>query len=149
MFESAELGRRVDKAVYAREVPVLREALLNIRRVTQALDARMYEVVPVAAPSDEEKARPYLWRFWRHIPRRGRVVIFDRSWYGRVLVERVEGLCRPADWMRAYSEINEFEHQFAGAGRYQCSARKRAVFLRWCACMRVTTLSSTVSASST
>jgi polyphosphate:AMP phosphotransferase len=88
----------------------------SIRRVTQALDARMYDVVPVAAPSDEEKARPYLWRFWRHIPRRGRVVIFDRSWYGRVLVERVEGLCGPGDWMRAYSEINEFEHQLAEHG---------------------------------
>jgi len=65
--------------------------------------------VPVAAPSEEERAQPYLWRFWRHIPRRGRFTIFDRSWYGRVLVERVEGFCKEADWMRAYTEINDFE----------------------------------------
>ena len=82
-----------------------------IRRVTQALDARQYDVVPIAAPTDEEKARPYLWRFWRHLPGRGRLAIFDRSWYGRVLVERVEGFCTEADWMRAYGEINDFEAQ--------------------------------------
>ncbi|HVV87629.1 MAG TPA: polyphosphate:AMP phosphotransferase [Kofleriaceae bacterium] len=80
-----------------------------IRRVTQALDARQYDVVPVAAPTDEEKARPYLWRFWRQLPERGRMAIFDRSWYGRVLVERVEGFCSEADWMRAFGEIDEFE----------------------------------------
>jgi polyphosphate:AMP phosphotransferase len=80
-----------------------------IRRVTQALDARFVEVVPIAAPTEEERAQPYLWRFWRHLPRRGRVVLFDRSWYGRVLVERVEGLCREADWRRAYGEIDDFE----------------------------------------
>ena len=82
-----------------------------IRRITSALDARYYNVVPIAAPTEEERAQPYLWRFWRHIPRRGRVTIFDRSWYGRVLVERVEGFCSKADWMRAYSEINDFEAQ--------------------------------------
>jgi polyphosphate:AMP phosphotransferase len=82
-----------------------------IRRVTGALDARDYNIIPVAAPTEEERAQPYLWRFWRHIPRRGRVTIFDRSWYGRVLVERVEGFCSKADWMRAYSEINDFEAQ--------------------------------------
>ena len=82
-----------------------------IRRITGALDARYYNVVPIAAPTEEERAQPYLWRFWRHIPRRGRVTIFDRSWYGRVLVERVEGFCSKADWMRAYSEINDFEAQ--------------------------------------
>jgi len=80
-----------------------------LRRVTSALDARCYTNVPVAAPSEEERAQPYLWRFWRHIPRRGRFTFFDRSWYGRVLVERVEGFCGEADWMRAYSEINDFE----------------------------------------
>lgn len=83
----------------------------SIRRVTGALDARQYQVVPVAAPTDEESAHPYLWRFWRHLPGRGRLVIFDRSWYGRVLVERVEGFCSEADWMRAYAEINDFEEQ--------------------------------------
>ncbi len=87
-----------------------------IRRVTQALDARKYDVIPVAAPTDEEKARPYLWRFWRNVPERGRIAIFDRSWYGRVLVERVEGFCGEADWMRAYQEINDFETQLVANG---------------------------------
>jgi polyphosphate:AMP phosphotransferase len=82
-----------------------------IRRITSALDARWYNIIPVAAPTEEERAQPYLWRFWRHISRRGRVTIFDRSWYGRVLVERVENFCSKADWMRAYSEINDFEAQ--------------------------------------
>jgi polyphosphate:AMP phosphotransferase len=82
-----------------------------IRRITGALDARYYTTIPIAAPTEEERAQPYLWRFWRHIPRRGRVSIFDRSWYGRVLVERVEGFCSPSDWTRAYSEINAFEAQ--------------------------------------
>jgi len=79
-----------------------------IRRITGALDARHYRIIPVAAPTEEERAQPYLWRFWRHIPRTGRVTIFDRSWYGRVLVERVENFCSEADWMRAYREINDF-----------------------------------------
>jgi polyphosphate:AMP phosphotransferase len=83
----------------------------SIRRVTRALDARRYQVVPIAAPTDEEADHPYLWRFWRHLPERGKFVIFDRSWYGRVLVERVEGFCAEADWMRAYGEINDFEEQ--------------------------------------
>ncbi len=82
-----------------------------IRRITSALDARQYNIVPIAAPTEEERAQPYLWRFWRHIPRKGRTIIFDRSWYGRVLVERVERFCSEADWMRAYSEINDFEAQ--------------------------------------
>ncbi len=80
-----------------------------IRRVTAALDARYYDTIPVAAPSEEERAQPYLWRFWRHLPRRGRFALFDRSWYGRVLVERIEGFCAEGDWMRAYGEINDFE----------------------------------------
>ena len=83
----------------------------SIRRVTAAIDARQYQIVPVAAPTEEERAQPYLWRFWRHIPRVGRVGIFDRTWYGRVLVERVEGFCSEADWLRAYTEINDFEHE--------------------------------------
>jgi AMP-polyphosphate phosphotransferase len=80
-----------------------------IRRVTAALDARQVDNIPVAAPTEEERAQPYLWRFWRRLPRRGRFAFFDRSWYGRVLVERVEGFCSPADWQRAYGEINDFE----------------------------------------
>jgi AMP-polyphosphate phosphotransferase len=87
-----------------------------IRRVTAALDARDYQVIPIAAPTDEERAHHYLWRFWRHLPRAGRVTIFDRSWYGRVLVERVEALATPAEWMRAYAEINQFEDQLIGDG---------------------------------
>ena len=87
-----------------------------IRRVTAALDARIYQVIPIAAPTDEERVRPYLWRFWRHVPCRGRVTLFDRSWYGRVLVERVERFCSAYHWMRAYSEINDFETQLAGHG---------------------------------
>lgn len=88
----------------------------TIRRITQAMDARFYRVVPVAAPTDEERAQPYLWRFWRHIPGHGRAIIFDRSWYGRVLVERVEGFCSEFDWMRAYHEINDFEEQLGESG---------------------------------
>ena len=88
----------------------------TIRRLTQALDARFYRVIPVAAPNENERAQPYLWRFWRRLPQRGKVAIFDRSWYGRVLVERVEGFCSEADWMRAYAEINDFEDQLVSAG---------------------------------
>ena len=80
------------------------------------MDARLYRVVPIAAPTDEERAHQYLWRFWRHIPRAGRVTIFDRSWYGRVLVERVEGFARPDEWQRAYLEINDFEDQLVAHG---------------------------------
>ena len=87
-----------------------------IRRVTQAVDARHFQVVPIAAPTEEERAQPYLWRFWRHLPRTGRLTIFDRSWYGRVLVERVEGFAAEADWMRAYAEINDFEDQLTRHG---------------------------------
>lgn len=85
----------------------------SIRRITQAVDARIYNIVPISAPTEEERAQPYLWRFWRHIPRHGRLTMFDRSWYGRVLVERVEGFCSEYDWMRAYGEINDFEEQLA------------------------------------
>jgi len=88
----------------------------SIRRVTAALDARQFSIVPIAAPTEEESARPYLWRFYRRVPRRGRMTIFDRSWYGRVLVERVEGLCSEDDWMRAYNEINDFEAQLVESG---------------------------------
>jgi polyphosphate kinase 2 (PPK2 family) len=87
-----------------------------IRRVTGALDARDYDVIPVAAPSDEERARHYLWRFWRYLSRAGRMTIFDRSWYGRVLVERVEGLTSEAEYMRAYGEITHFEEQLVTHG---------------------------------
>ena len=68
------------------------------------------------APTDEERAHHYLWRFWRHVPREGRITVFDRSWYGRVLVERVEGFAEEAEWLRAYDEINEFELQLVSHG---------------------------------
>jgi polyphosphate kinase 2 (PPK2 family) len=87
-----------------------------VRRLTEAMDARLYRVVPIAAPTDEERAHQHLWRFWRHIPRAGRVTIFDRSWYGRVLVERVEGFAREDEWRRAYLEINDFEQQLGEHG---------------------------------
>ncbi len=87
-----------------------------IRRVTQAMDPRLYRVVGIAAPTDEERAQHYLWRFWRHLPRAGYSTLFDRSWYGRVLVERVEGFAPAADWGRAYGEIVDFEEQMAGHG---------------------------------
>ena len=88
----------------------------TIRRITPAMDARFYRLIPIAAPSEEERAQPYLWRFWRQIPGHGHAVIFDRSWYGRVLVERVEKFCAENDWMRGYGEINEFEEQLAESG---------------------------------
>ena len=87
-----------------------------IRRLIEAMDARHYQVIPIAAPTDEERAHHYLWRFWRHIPRAGQVTIYDRSWYGRVLVERVEGLAKISQWQRAYSEIVNFEEAMLAHG---------------------------------
>jgi polyphosphate:AMP phosphotransferase len=84
----------------------------NIRRLTQKMDPRGYEVIPVSAPNEVEKAHHYLWRFWTEFPKAGHLTIFDRSWYGRVLVERIEGFCSKADWQRAYREINEMEENF-------------------------------------
>lgn len=87
-----------------------------IQRLTAAVDARLYQVIPVAAPSDEERAHHYLWRFWRHLPRAGYMTLYDRSWYGRVLVERVEGFAAEAEWARAYEEINDFEERLTEYG---------------------------------
>jgi polyphosphate kinase 2 (PPK2 family) len=87
-----------------------------IRRISAALDARQFQIIPVAAPTEEEAAQPHLWRFWRKLPRQGHISIFDRTWYGRVLVERVEGFCSEQDWQRAYSEINDFEHELVEYG---------------------------------
>jgi polyphosphate:AMP phosphotransferase len=87
-----------------------------IRRLTSAIDARDCRVIPIAKPTDEENAHHYLWRFWRHVPRAGRVTIYDRSWYGRVLVERLEGFCREEEWRRAYGELNDFEEQLTEHG---------------------------------
>jgi polyphosphate:AMP phosphotransferase len=87
-----------------------------IRRLTHAVDARNYQVIQIAAPTDEERNQHYLWRFWRHIPRAGLLTIYDRSWYGRVLVERVEGFARVNEWQRAYSEIVNFEEELTDHG---------------------------------
>lgn len=143
LLKALDLGRKLDKKDYEKQLEkyqgrlnlLSREAGFKnvsvlavfegndaagkggaIRRITGALDARVYRIIPVAAPTEEERAQPYLWRFWRHIPGRGRLVIFDRSWYGRVLVERVEGFCSEYDWMRAYREIVDFEEQLARHG---------------------------------
>lgn len=88
----------------------------TIRRLTAGMSPYLYRVIGVAAPTDEERAHPYLWRFWRHLPRRGRVTIYDRSWYGRVLVERLEGFATDEEWQRAYTEINDFEEQLTEGG---------------------------------
>jgi polyphosphate:AMP phosphotransferase len=87
-----------------------------IRRLSRAMDARHYRLIPISAPTEEEKAHHYLWRFWQHLPRAGKMLIFDRSWYGRVLVERVEGYATDDEWKRAYSEINDFEDQLLEHG---------------------------------
>jgi len=89
-----------------------------IRRITGAMEAGDYRVIPVAAPTEDERKHHYLWRFWRDLPAAGRVVIFDRTWYGRVLVERLEGFASPAEWQRAFDEINDFEAQLVEYGYY-------------------------------
>lgn len=143
IFDSLDMTRNLRKGEYKRKMKKLsgrinqlhRRALENgratilvfegpdaagkggvIRRLVSALDARNYDVVGIAAPSDEEAAKNYLWRFWRHLPRAGRMTVFDRSWYGRVLVERVEGFAAPDEWGRAYEEICEFEKRLSDHG---------------------------------
>lgn len=91
-----------------------------IRRLIHPLEAKNYRVIPIAAPTQEELAQHYLWRFWRHLPRDGKVTIFDRSWYGRALVERIEGFCSEADWQRSFNEINEFEQALGDHGAVLC-----------------------------
>jgi polyphosphate:AMP phosphotransferase len=116
--------RKLQQKIYQQQVPVL--VLFEgwdaagkggaIKRLTDVLDPRSYVVNTFAAPTDEEKAHHYLWRFWRRLPNTGTIGIFDRSWYGRVLVERVEGFATALEWRRAYREINEFEAQLTNAG---------------------------------
>ncbi|QDZ39483.1 polyphosphate:AMP phosphotransferase [Euhalothece natronophila Z-M001] len=116
--------RKLQRSIYEQNVPVL--AMFEgwdaagkggaIKRLTDVLDPRSYQVHPFAAPTDEEKAHHYLWRFWRKLPPAGKIGIFDRSWYGRVLVERVEGFASEIEWQRAYQEINEFEAQLINRG---------------------------------
>lgn len=144
MFESAETGHRLARSVFERELPRLRKGLIDAQYdwLTQApaallilihgmdaagkgetlnmlnawMDARHISTWGIGKPSAEEKRRPEFWRFWRHVPPRGRIAIFDRSWYGRVLVERVEGFATPAEWLRAYGEINDFETELTMSG---------------------------------
>jgi len=87
-----------------------------IKRTVNPLDPRGYKVAPYGAPNDIEKAHHYLWRFWNEVPKAGHITVFDRSWYGRVMVERVEGFCSPDDWKRAFAEINDFEKQLVDSG---------------------------------
>jgi polyphosphate kinase 2 (PPK2 family) len=91
-----------------------------IKRVTEKLDPRGYVVHPIAAPSGEDKTHHYLWRFWRRLPERGQIAIFDRSWYGRVMVERIEGFATEEEWRRAFREINQFERQLVDFGTILC-----------------------------
>ncbi|HWR43418.1 polyphosphate:AMP phosphotransferase [Sporomusa sp.] len=116
--------RELEHIIYSKRIPVIIvfegwDAAGKggaIRRLTQDMDPRGYTVIPICAPTAEEKAHHYLWRFWRNVPKAGHIAIFDRSWYGRVLVERVEGFCRENEWRRAYKEINEMEEQWANFG---------------------------------
>ncbi|HVO10777.1 MAG TPA: hypothetical protein VMX54_08530 [Vicinamibacteria bacterium] len=143
MLETIDLTRTLDRAGYVREITrrqiQLRELGYQvylqkrpvilvfegwdaagkggvIKRITEKLDPRGYVVYPISAPHGEDKTRHYLYRFWRRLPERGQIAIFDRSWYGRVLVERVEGFAREDEWSRAYLEINDFEHQLVAHG---------------------------------
>src|SRR3972149_9392914 len=87
-----------------------------IKRITEKLDPRGYVVYPIAAPAGEDKTHHYLYRFWRRLPERGQIAIFDRSWYGRGLGEGVEGFCTEDEWKRAYRGVNEFERQLVDFG---------------------------------
>jgi len=116
--------RELEYVIYRRRIPVVvcyegcdaAGKGGNIKRLTENLDPRGYEVVPIAAPTKEELAHHYLWRFTHALPKAGHVTIFDRTWYGRVMVERIEGFCEPAAWQRAFREINEFEAHLANYG---------------------------------
>lgn len=122
--EKQDQLRELEHKIYVKRVPVVivyegwdaAGKGGNMRRLTETLDPRGYEVVPIAAPNDVEKAHHYLWRFWTQMPKAGHITIFDRSWYGRVLVERVEGFCSEADWKRSYREINEMEQHMCHFG---------------------------------
>lgn len=143
MLETVDLNARVEKAEYQNRVEKLQNKLHllgfqvyqqqvpvcmvfegwdaagkggAIKRLTEKLDPRGYVVHAIKAPEGDEKTRHYLWRFWRCLPETGQITILDRSWYGRVLVERVEGFAPEADWQRAYSEINQFERQLTDFG---------------------------------
>jgi polyphosphate:AMP phosphotransferase len=142
-LDRVDLSLKVDRSTYDDELPDLQKELRrlehrmyihripailvyegwdaggkggNIRRLTKKLDPRGYDVHAVGPPSGAEKRHHYLWRFWKALPKAGHMAIFDRSWYGRVLVERVEGFASPEEWQRAYQEINAFEHELINYG---------------------------------
>ncbi len=143
MLETMDLTRKLDRAQYVQELArrqiQLRELAHHvyqqkrpviiafegwdaagkggaIKRITEKLDPRGYIVYPISAPQGEDKTRHYLYRFWRRLPEPGQIAIFDRSWYGRVLVERVEGFAKEGEWQRAFKEINAFERQLRDFG---------------------------------
>ena len=143
MLETIDLTKRLDRKDYVREITrrqiQLRELGSQvylqkrpviiafegwdaagkggvIKRITEKLDPRGYVVYPISAPQGEDKSRHYLYRFWRRLPESGQISIFDRTWYGRVMVERVEGFAREAEWQRAFKEINSFERQLRDFG---------------------------------
>ena len=119
----AKLGQ-LHNRLYRKRVPVIiayegwdaARKGRNLKRLTGALDPRGFEVHPIASPEPHEKARHYLWRFWTRLPKDGHIAIFDRTWYGRVMVERLEGFCSENDWQRAYYEMNEFEQELHNWG---------------------------------
>jgi polyphosphate kinase 2 (PPK2 family) len=143
MLENVDLSLRLDRPAYDRQLKSLQNRLHllafqvyqqkrpvviafegwdaagkggAIKRLTERIDPRGYVVHPIAAPAGEDKEHHYLYRFWRRLPEAGQVAVFDRSWYGRVLVERVEHFAKDSEWLRAYSEINEFERQIVDFG---------------------------------
>jgi polyphosphate kinase 2 (PPK2 family) len=143
MLEMLDLTQSLDRGTYVEEVTRLQVQLRHlgyqvyqqkrpvvlvfegwdaagkggaIKRITEKLDPRGYLVYPISAPQGEDKTRHYLYRFWRRLPERGQIAIFDRSWYGRVLVERVEGFAKEEEWKRAFKEINSFERQVRDYG---------------------------------
>ena len=143
VLERVDLTKRLDREEYAKKIGKLQNRLRelglecyrqrvgvvavyegwdgagkggNIKRLTQELDPRGYDVIPIASPDATEISHHYLWRFWKQLPKAGHMAIFDRSWYGRVLVERVEGFATENEWRRAYQEINIFEHHIESSG---------------------------------
>jgi len=116
--------REIEHEIYTKRIPVLicyegwdaAGKGGNIRRVTQNLDPRGYEVSPISAPTELENSHHYLWRFWNKLPKAGHITIFDRTWYGRVLVEKIEGFCSEEEWKRSYKEINDMEKQLTNFG---------------------------------
>jgi polyphosphate kinase 2 (PPK2 family) len=146
VFSTLDMSSSLDKSGYRNQLAAQQRRIHLLQREAMTLDARNYRVLQYGAPTDEEASRHYLWRFWRHLQRAGHLTIFDRSWYGRVLVERIEGFASEEEWKRAYAEINDFEDQLIENGTIlvkfwmhitpeeqlkRFKARKRTPFKRW------------------